>query len=115
MITHIVLFEPGEAFAAGQQRPVLDALAATIEACPSVRSCRVGKRVRHDVPGYEQAMRHDYQFALILEFDDVEGLRAYLTHPRHAALGSIFSSGASALAYDYELQDLGEARRDGRA
>lgn len=111
MITHIVLFEPGEGFAEADQRSVLDALAATIEACPSVRRCRVGRRIRHDVPGYEQAMRHDYQFALVLDFDDVEGLRAYLTHPRHAALGSIFSSGASALAYDYDLQDLDDARR----
>lgn len=111
MITHIVLFDPGEGFGAEDQRSVLDALAATIEACPSVRRCRVGKRVTHGVPGYEQAMRHDYRFALILEFDDVEGLRAYLTHPRHAALGSVFSSGASALAYDYDLQDLDNAGR----
>jgi hypothetical protein len=66
----------------------------------------------HGLPGYEQTMRDDYQFALLLEFDDVEGLRAYLRHPAHEKLGGFFTSGADAsLAYDYEVMDLGDAYR----
>ena len=39
-----------------------------------------------------------------LEFDDVEGLEAYLQSPAHAGIGGLFTSAASAsLAYDYEL------------
>jgi hypothetical protein len=57
-------------------------------------------------------MRADYQYLLILEFDDIEGLRAYLEHPAHDAIGGFFTSAASAsLAYDYEVVDLREAKK----
>ena len=57
-------------------------------------------------------MREDYQYALILEFDDIAGLEAYLHNPAHAKIGAVFTSGAeAALAYDYELVDLAAADR----
>jgi len=57
-------------------------------------------------------MAEDYQFALILDFDSVEGLVAYLQSPAHAGIGGLFTSAASAsLAYDYELVDLAQADR----
>lgn len=111
MITHLVLFEPGEGFSAGQQRMVLDALAATVEACPSVRSCRVGRRVTHGLPGYEQTMARNYQYALVLEFDDLDGLRRYLAHPDHAQLGHFFSTASHALAYDFDVTGLEQVRK----
>ena len=53
-------------------------------------------------------MSEDYQYALILDFDNVEGLVAYLQNPAHAGIGGLFTSAASAsLAYDYELVELG--------
>jgi Stress responsive A/B Barrel Domain len=55
-------------------------------------------------------MRADYQYALILDFDDIEGLRTYLTHPGHAALGHLFTSATGALAYDYEVFGLDDVR-----
>ena len=43
---------------------------------------------------------------LLIEFDDVEGLLAYLAHPQHAAIGLHFvQSAAAALAYDYEIEE----------
>ena len=62
----------------------------------------MGRRVRHGLPGYEQGMSVDYRYSLILDFDDVEGLKAYLTHQAHEELGRVFGGGAGALAYDYE-------------
>ena len=35
-------------------------------------------------------MREDYTHAAILEFDDLDGLTAYLEHPAHAELASRF-------------------------
>ena len=71
---------------------------------------RVGRRVLHGLPGYEQLMAVDYQFSLILDFDDVEGLKSYLQNPAHAAIGGLFTTAASAsLAYDYEVRDLEDA------
>ena len=55
-------------------------------------------------------MHADYQYLLVVEFDDIGGLRAYLEHPAHNAIGGFFTSAASAsLAYDYEMVDLREA------
>jgi hypothetical protein len=55
-------------------------------------------------------MREDFQYILELDFDDVAGLRAYLEHPAHEAIGGFFTSAASAsLAYDYEVVALEDA------
>jgi hypothetical protein len=55
-------------------------------------------------------MREDYQFALVLEFDDLQGLKDYLAHPEHEKLGGFFASASSAsLAYDYEFVPLDRA------
>ena len=53
-------------------------------------------------------MTADYEFALIIEVDDVPALKRYLTAPAHRALGELFSSAtAAALAYDFEMvEDL---------
>ena len=107
MIAHIVLFTPQASLGAERQLEILNALSAAVTQSPSIRACRVGRRVLHGLPGYEQAMSADYQYVLILEFDDVDGLHAYLKHPTHEQLGEFFSSAAAAsLAYDYELMDL---------
>lgn len=112
MITHIVLFKPQGSLTTQQRRSILDTVTASAARCPSVRACRIGRRVLHGLPGYEQAMREDYEYTLILEFDDVEGLRAYLTHPEHVRLGGFFTSAAAAsLAYDYDLRDPDEVRK----
>jgi hypothetical protein len=74
-----------------------------------VRDCRVGRRVKHGLPGYEQSMPTDYEFAAIIEFDSLDGLRAYLQHPAHDAIAGHFGQAAAALAYDYEIVSLNEA------
>ena len=110
MISHIVLFKPRPTLGPAERAAIAEHLQSAIAQCPTVRGCRVGRRVQHGLPGYEQQMAEDYQFALILEFDDVEGLMAYLQHPAHAGIGGLFTSAASAsLAYDYEVVELREA------
>ena len=57
-------------------------------------------------------MREDLEYAAVIEFDDIAGLTAYLEHPAHAAAGEHFtSSGAVALAYDYEMVETAAAER----
>ena len=107
MITHVVLFKPRADLTESQRQAILDDLKAAASGIPSVRAMRVGRRIRHGHPGYEQLMREDFEFIVTLEFDDVEGLTAYLSHPKHAAVGGHFArSSAAALAYDYEIIDL---------
>jgi hypothetical protein len=110
MITHVVLFSPQSRIGDQQKSEILVSLQRAVEQCPTVRASRIGRRVRHGLPGYEQQMREDYQYLLELDFDDVAGLRIYLEHPAHGSIGAFFTSAASAsLAYDYEVVTLTDA------
>jgi hypothetical protein len=110
VIAHIILFKPRPDLTAPQRQSVIDALSSAARGAPTVRRCRVGRRATHGVPGYEQTMLEGYEYAAILEFDDLDGLRNYLRHPAHAAIGAQFASAAAAaLAYDYEMVDVADA------
>jgi hypothetical protein len=112
MIAHIVLFRPRPELSTAERRAVLEAMRAAAAKAPSVRRCRVGRRIKHGLPGYEGSMRDDYEYAAVLEFDDENGLRAYLQHPAHRGIGEQFASaGSAALAYDYELVEVEDAAR----
>ena len=112
MIAHVILWQPRAGSTAEQRHEVLAALTAAVKAAPSVRSCRIGRRVKHGLPGYEQAMAQDFEFAAIIEFDSVDGLRQYLRHPAHESIGEQFTSAAAAaLAYDYEIVDVSEGSK----
>ena len=112
MIAHIILFEPRADLTASERAEVAAALGRAAAAAPTVRSCRVGRRVKHGLPGYEQGMTQEFQFAAILEFADLDGLREYLRHPAHAGIGASFTTAASAaLAYDYEIVSLDDVLR----
>lgn len=111
MIAHIVLFSPKADLAESTRQEVLAGLSAAAAAIPSIRRFRIGARVTHGVPGYEQMMRDDFSFAAIIEFDDLAGLEAYLAHPVHRGIGDHFTtSAAQSLAYDYELTELPTGR-----
>jgi hypothetical protein len=106
LIAHVILFSPKPELTLAERRGLLDALAGASAQIPSIRNFRVGRRVKHGLPGYEQFMRDDYEFAAVIEFDDIDGLKAYLSHPSHATLGRHFVESASrSLAYDYALVD----------
>jgi stress responsive alpha/beta barrel protein len=104
LIVHVVLFEPRGDLTEQEQRQVVADLQHAASSIPSIRSLRVGRRIRHGLPGYEQAMKVDYQYVALFEFDDHAALKAYLQHPAHEAAGRHFTvSAAHSLAYDFEL------------
>jgi hypothetical protein len=106
MIVHVVLFKPRPDLTAEQRQAVLDGVKAAATGIPSIRRLRVGRRLKHGLPGYEQIMRDDFEYALLVEVDDLDGLKQYLADPRHAAIGKHFTeAAAAALAYDYEVED----------
>lgn len=112
MIAHVILFQPRPDLTRAERRAVLAALESAAREAPTVRACRVGRRVRHGLAGYEQSMTQHFEFAAIIEFDDLEGLRAYLHHPAHQTIGHQFSTAAAAaLAYDYDMGGLEDAHR----
>ena len=105
MIRHIVLFRPRADLAAEERSGLADTLRSTIKTIPSVRRVRVGRRVTHGRP-YEQRMHVDYEYAAMLDFDDLGGLKAYLEHPAHEALATrFFRVLDESLIYDFEFEE----------
>ena len=112
MIAHVVLLQPRASLSAADREATLATLARAASDVPGIRRFRIGRRVRHGLPGYEQSMVQEYDFALLIEFDDVDALKRYLKAPAHAALGHLFATAtAAALAYDYEIVEASEASR----
>ena len=70
----------------------------------------MGRRFTHGA-GYEARMPDTADYVVAIEFDDVEGLAAYLGHPAHDELGTRFTESlAAALVYDFEEIRLGDLR-----
>lgn len=102
MIAHIVLFRPRAALGPDARGTLLRAFESALREIPSIRHVRVGRRLTHGRP-YEGLMAVDYQYAAVLEFDDLAGLQAYLDHPAHERLASeFFKAFEHALMYDYQ-------------
>lgn len=107
MIAHVVLLQPRADLTEDERRAALDTLAHAAGGVPEIRSFRLGRRVKHGLPGYEQKMTQDYEFALIIEVDDIAALVRYLRAPAHRALGDLFSTATqAALAYDYDMTGI---------
>jgi hypothetical protein len=110
MIAHLILFRPKSELTAAERKGIFDALSSAASTIPGIQRLRLGRRIRHGLPGYEQAMREDYEYVVMIEVEDVDALKAYLRHPSHIALGRHFTqSAAAALAYDYEIVDAAQA------
>jgi len=105
MIAHVVLFRPRAHLPATERARLGAAFSEALREIPSIRRASVGARVLHG-RGYEALMRTNYSHAAILEFDDVAGLRAYLEHPAHEALGTLFFDlFEEALMYDFAVKE----------
>jgi hypothetical protein len=87
---HIVLFQP-KANATDADRAAFSTMFS--RACREISSVRraiVGKAASIDA-GYSRSFGDgQYEFAAVLEFEDRDGLVAYLQHPMHRELGRLF-------------------------
>ena len=108
MTLHVVLFTPRPDLTDAERRTFGEALDLALTSIPSVRSYRVGHRVRTGA-AYD-ALPGDYEYCAVIEFDDLAGLQGYLEHPAHAGLGRLFyTTSGAALAADYEAVDTSPA------
>ena len=109
MIAHVVLFRPRPGLTDAEHARLADAFSTAVREIPSIRRARIGERVTHGRP-YEALMTTHYSHAAILEFDDMAGLRAYLEHPAHEAVGRLFFEAfEEALMYDFAMHESAEA------
>jgi hypothetical protein len=107
MLFHVVLFRPRPNLSARETSDLIRAVEDAHRAIPSIRRFHVGRRVVHGA-GYEALMRESLDYAAVIEFDDLAGLKDYLEHPAHRALGPRFiQSLESSVIVDYEMTDAG--------
>jgi hypothetical protein len=103
MIVHVVLFRPRPGLSDSDREAMFTALRSAATHITTVRRFHVGARITHGAV-YEGLMSLDFPFAAMIEFDDLEGLKAYLGHPQHDSLGELFYRyQEAALVYDYEV------------
>jgi Stress responsive A/B Barrel Domain len=112
LIAHVVLFRLRPDVSVADRRELIDAWASALRAIPSIRRAHIGRRLRVG-RSYEQLTQIDLPYAAILEFDDVDGLRAYLDHPAHGPMSTkLFAAIADTLIYDFDVAaDAEELRR----
>ena len=108
MTSHIVLIKPRADLTPAERQAFIAAFERAVRDIPSVRRVRVGRRVVHGA-AYEAGMPDSADYAAVIDFDDLEGLQAYLRHPAHEPLGALFyESLSSGLVFDYEMGGLAE-------
>ena len=111
MVSHLVLLKPRPDLSTDGRERLVSAFERAIREIPAVRGVRVGRRVLVGA-GYETGMPDTADYLVLIEFDDADGLRAYLEHPAHAELGARFwDSLAAAVVFDFEAVRL-ESLRD---
>src|SRR5262249_47424432 len=107
MIAHIVLFRPKPGITAAQRRTFAKALSRTCREASSVRRASVGRTARAASGVARIAGSDAYPYAAVIEFDDADGLRAYLSHPAHEELARLFWEACDAtIIVDFETTDL---------
>ena len=110
MVTHLVLLKPRPDLSPGDRERLVAAFERALAEIPTVRNVHVGERVTHGA-AYEARMPDTADFLVMIDFDDADGLAAYLRHPAHETLGTCFSELlAGALVYDFEDVGLDRLR-----
>lgn len=103
MISHFVLFRLRKDLGQADRKAFVQALETALDLIPSVRGFRFGQRVTFGA-GYEQAAP-SLDFCAMIDFDDMAGLQAYLTHPAHTELAARFNASIEErLVYDFDVR-----------
>ena len=103
MVAHIVLMKPRADLSAADRQALIAAFDRAVREIPTVRNVRVGRRITHGA-GYELRVPDAADYVVVIDFDDLDGLRRYLRHPAHEELGARFGESlSSALVYDFEV------------
>lgn len=105
-MSHLVLLTVRPDVPIADRQALVGAFRRAILEIPTVRNVRVGTRALHGA-GYEAEALDTADYLVVIDFDDMAGLQAYLRHPAHEELGVRFrQSLRSALVYDFEVGGL---------
>ena len=112
MVSHVVLMTPRGDLSEVERDALIDAFTRATRDIQTIRRVSIGRRVRHGA-GYE-ASAPDADYLVVIDFDTVDDLQAYLRHPAHAELGARFNDSLSAaMVYDFEIAGVDALRAGG--
>ena len=110
VLTHLVLLKPLPHLPASERQAFINAFERALREIPAIRAVRIGSRIVHGA-GYELAAADVADYMAAIDFDDLAGLRAYLSHPAHAELGRLFGEVlSSSMVYDFEIGGIEKLR-----
>lgn len=105
MVVHVVLFRPRPDVGDVEREALFEAMRVAAREIPHVRGFRIGQHIDPAI-AYRLGGFPEFPWVALLEFDDEAGLRAYLAHPLHEALGARFNAAAAgALIFDYTIAE----------
>jgi hypothetical protein len=103
MLSHVALMKLRSDLLPAEREGLVAAFERAVREIPTVRGVRIGRRVWHGA-GYEREAPDSADYLVILDFEDLTGVQAYLTHPIHQDLSARFrQSMSSALVCDFEV------------
>ena len=99
MVKHIVIFKLKEEIAQEEKLDIMNRFKIAIESLPAkipfIRKIEVGLNINP---------AESWHIALYSEFDSLEDVKAYATHPEHVAAGKIIADAKENRAcVDYEI------------
>ena len=105
MLRHMVLFNLKRELA-GSAREALFAKMQRFFEIASVENVEVGSLLEPTDPAYRKRMASDFEFALLVDFIDEEGLYAYQQDPQHVKVAQELRKSASAIkVMDFIIRD----------
>jgi hypothetical protein len=90
VILHVVLYQPKASASQAELSELIASLEQVSREIPSVRQVRVGKSLDLGIDYLRQANGQEYGYCAVFEFNDKNGLLAYLGHESHAKLAELF-------------------------
>jgi Stress responsive A/B Barrel Domain len=113
MISHVVLMKPRGDLTDAARDALIAVFTRATRDIPTIRRVSVGRRVRHGA-GYEAAAPDAADYLVVIDFDTLDDLQAYLRHPAHEDLGARFNDSLSAaMVYDFEVAGIDALRAGG--
>ena len=86
MLRHMVLFNLKPEVRATERDTLFERI-EKLSAIGSVRQLAIGSLLDPKDPAYRAHLSRDYEYALLIEFDDEDGLYAYQKEPYHVEVG----------------------------
>jgi hypothetical protein len=106
MVTHLVLLKLKRGLSQLDRQAFATAFEHAVTDIPTVRGVRIGTRIAIGA-GYEPGMPDTADYVAAIDFDDQQGLGAYLEHPVHQELARLFwSSLSGGFVFDFEMGGL---------